>query len=585
MRNPFHVFQPPGGIIPWIGGKRIGVHCLWLWLFMLLVGTDAVEAQDMRDWLPKQGQSADHTEILEWQMVKHVQHPGLSKWCIALGDINADGFDDFAMGSGYDTTFIFLGGVPFDHDPAFFLSGGSSGIAFGDLNGDGRRDLITGVDLENRELDPEKRGRISVYFGRETAPYLGPEPDLVIRGDSSQYWGSHSFPEGGGRRSGMQILDFNGDGYDDLLTQTLTGRLPVMYQPIIFYGGPGLDTIPDVEIPGVERGSSNRYPMDILIGDLNGDGCDDILLQGSAIDSGIRVYYWDLFLGNREGKAERPYRTLRSDIGWSPLQSGQSAVYDTNNDGIDDIVDAGTHRRYGDPLVFLGSYELPENIEPNDSIPNPWTTEGGILGARRICPVGDMNGDGTRDLLIGWATYFIPDGTLYYLYPMQPAGLIREHTGHIGMIPNEDYVVVGAYDVGDVNGDGFDDFAVCGRGLSWPPTIGWQSTRRFIICLGASNLRTDVPPLASPSALSMELFPNPVLGGAGTVTLRPHGIVPGTVMLEVIDALGRVVISRDDEVLSTPSELTLSVSGLHPGSYVVYLCQGNTMAQSMLTIF
>jgi hypothetical protein len=96
-----------------------------------------------REWLPRQTQYCDHTQILEWQTVTHYEHPVFSKWCCALGDIDADEYDDFAMGSGYDTTFIFLGGDPFNHDPAYFLSGGSTGLVSADFNSDGFEDLLT----------------------------------------------------------------------------------------------------------------------------------------------------------------------------------------------------------------------------------------------------------------------------------------------------------------------------------------------------------------------------------------------------------------------------------------------------------
>jgi hypothetical protein len=539
----------------------------------------------MQDWLPKLGQSADHTQIIEWVTVTHYEHPGFSKWCLALGDINEDGYDDFAIGSGYDTTFIFIGGDPFDHEPAFFLSGGASGLACGDFNGDGRRDLVTAVAFKNRDLDPEKRGRISVYFGKDTSPFLGPEPDLLMRGDSTQYWGSASFPgPDGNHRSGLQVLDFNGDGYDDLLTQTRTGQLPLMYQPIIFFGGPGFDTIPDVEIQGIIHGSQTGYPMDILVGDLNGDRCDDVLLHGNYLESSTRVNYWDLFLGNREGTPSAPYRMLRSDTGWSPEKDGVSAIFDVNGDGIDDIIDGEEHRNYGDPLVFLGSNELSENIEPNDSIPNPWPVQYGIVGARSIHPVGDMNGDGTRDLLISWATYFYGTASLYYLYPMRPGGLVREHSGHIGMIPEDDWVINGAYDIGDVNGDGYDDFAVCGRGGAEPPTIGWWYTRRFTICLGARNLSTAVRPLASTQTLSTELFPNPALGGTPAVTLRLRSPASGTVTVEILDTLGRLIHRQEEDAFAVPTDMSLPISGLRPGNYFVLLRQGNAVARTVITI-
>lgn len=560
-----------------------GVRRAGVWMVLMLGLTGVVAAQNAHDRFPKESTIADHRQILEWVTVTHYEHPGFSKWCMALGDINTDGYDDFAIGTGYDTTFIFLGGDPFDHEPAFFLSGGASGLACADFNGDGRRDLVTGVAMSNSGLDPHQRGRISVYFGKETAPFLGPEPDLVMRGDTMQFWGSATFPESGDHRSGLQVIDFNGDGYDDLLTTTFIGGLNVRFNPIIFLGGPGFDTIPDVEISGIDRGNTNLYPWDILIGDLNGDGCDDVLLHGSYIESMTRVDYWDLFLGNREGMPSAPHRMLRSDTGWSPAKY-VAAVFDVNGDGIDDIIDPIVQREYGDLSVFLGSSELPVNIEPNDSIPNPWPVLGGIVSARSIHPVGDMDGDGRRDLLISWATFFCRDCSLYYLYPMGPHGLSREHTGHIGMIPHEDRVVNGAYDVGDVNGDGFDDFAVCGRGAAEPPASGWWFSRRFIICLGARNLSTAVQPLASALTLEMESYPNPVLSGMQTVTLRLRNPASGPVTVEVIDMLGRTVRRQEDELITGHTDISLSISGLHPGSYFVFLRHGNAVARTVISI-
>ena len=79
-----------------------------------------------------------------WETVVHYDHPTFANWSAPLGDINGDGYDDFAIATAMDTTFIFLGGVPFDHEPAFWLYGGGSGIDVGDFNGNGLPDLVTG---------------------------------------------------------------------------------------------------------------------------------------------------------------------------------------------------------------------------------------------------------------------------------------------------------------------------------------------------------------------------------------------------------------------------------------------------------
>ncbi|MCB2204499.1 T9SS type A sorting domain-containing protein [bacterium] len=559
--------------------KTILVAFCWLWS-LIVMHTVIGHAQSESRWLPNQETTGDW-EILEMPPVTHYEHPGFSQWCTALGDINNDGYDDFAVASSYDTTFIFLGGDTLNHEPALFLLGGTTGIASGDFNGDGRMDLATAIEWRNRDMDPDGRGEIRIFLHHEEPPHLGPHADMILRGDSGSYWGGFTFND---LRCGVQSLDFNADGYDDLLVMRYSGQVAPIYLPIIFLGGEEMDANPDIEVWPVDHGGTDIYTWDFMSGDLNGDGCDDILLCGSLYNSPIRVDYWDLFLGNKNGTNPSPYRTLRSDIGWSPRNVAGSAVYDVNNDGIDDIIDAGQHREYGDPLVFLGSPSLPEIIQPNDSIQNPWPDRYGIVGAWSIHPVGDMNGDGTKDLLISWATYLINTGSLYYLYPMYKSGLWREHSGHIGMIPDEDHVKNGAYNVGDVNGDGYDDFAVSGRGKAEPPAVGWWLTRRFIICLGAKKLSTNVESRLSANPPPVAVFPNPVPKGTSHLTLTIPIRYSGSVPVRIVNILGKLVASYEIQYRETASEYTLELPKVEAGVYVLKIGIGDDAAYSFITI-
>lgn len=568
-----------------VRGGAWGANGFRLVLFLVLVGIPVSTVMSQTDaprfQSPVSSNTSDPRLIREWVNIAHIEHPGFSRWCCALGDIDDDGYDDFAMASGYDTTFIFRGGDTLNPEPVSFVLGGSSGVVSADFNGDGHRDLATAVSWRSRTEDPDLRGRIRIYFRKSTAPFLGPEPDLELRGDSAETWGTETHFEYG---SSLWALDFNGDGIEDLLAFKWNGKLYARFTPMIFLGGSSFDAIPDVILDHPELVSHDRFAKGLLLGDLNGDNCDDVMIAGSFIKQNISsVLYWDLFLGNPEGGTQASARMLRSDIGWIP-NTTWAGIFDVNGDGIDDIVDCTWTQEYGDALVSLGSTTLPEVFIPNDSIPNPRPEMYGIRGPSLISPVGDLNGDGTRDLLIDWNTYYVPDGDLFYLFPMKSSGLVRSPTGYIGIIPRIENVRHGAHDVGDVNGDGYDDFAVLGLGRSEPPAIGWGQDRRFKIFLGAGNLQTAIPSIPVATSSAITIFPNPSPSAGGGIMLRFQGFSPGSARIELRDVLGRLLLETPTDLYAAQGDYQLPAAALAPGVYFIALCQGKTRAWQSLRI-
>jgi hypothetical protein len=515
--------------------------------------------QDRPDW-----------RIQMFADVHHREHPGFARWFCALGDVNGDGYDDFAVSSAFDTTFVFFGGDPFPHEPALILPGGRTGIASADFNGDGRLDIATAIDWINPEYNADYRGRVRVFFHKEQIPFFGPDPDMELRGPDSSGWGC--FDLATEHRSAIQILDFNGDGFSDVLLKAFDRSVPTKAKLVLLYGGPVLDGQSDLEFSGLERGDgAHHFAEDVLTGDLDGNGCDDILVYGyyfSGSGSNRLKHYWDYFPGNDQGETFRT-RTLHSDSGWSPADQF-AKIMDVNHDGYDDIIDQAVHRRYGDVLLFLGMDELPLHPRPNDSIPNIVPTIGGDVQPRVISPVGDMNGDGTKDLMVGWATYWYPTGTLYYLYPIHPWGLTEMPTGSFGTIPDEDWVDPGAYDAGDVNGDGFDDVVVLGGGRAVPSCIDC----RFQIYLGAKQMQTGVkePPLASGTAF--DVYPNPLTASHGRCTLRIREGMQGAAVIVLRNTLGKTVLRQELALTGQELDVRVQLPVLPSGYYYLNLHTG-----------
>ena len=100
-----------------------------------------------------------------------------------------------------------------------------------------------------------------------------------------QYWDDFG--------AGLAALDFNGDGYDDLVVlhrgwvpDSLVSSLPNIFQfgrLLFYYGGPGFDSVADFTIEGTYSGhlNSGQYGTYLAdLGDVNGDGYEDLGVRG-----------------------------------------------------------------------------------------------------------------------------------------------------------------------------------------------------------------------------------------------------------------------------------------------------------------
>ncbi|MBE0556314.1 MAG: hypothetical protein IH628_03695 [Proteobacteria bacterium] len=312
------------------------------------------------------------------------------------------------------------------------------------------------------------------------------------------------------------------------------------------------------------------------VGDINGDGCDDILIRGRLPGALGGYYYWDMFLGNPEWRHATPDRVLLGDeTGWEP-EPGM-VMMDVDNDGYCDIIDQQLSKPfdyawYGNVLVFRGGPELSEVILPNDSIPNLNPFEYGDRSVMYGLLVGDMNGDGTPDLILDWSDGIVANFMHY------PGGRDwRSPMGYFGTNPTLNYVGNWLEPVGDVNGDGYEDVLQPGQSFK----IGGgnlDQACRFYLWSGAPQLRPKPSAVegASPSSTRLELAPNP-LAPDTPLHLDAGGFRPGAITLVVTDLLGRTRYSAELESTDGKVRRSLGKLGLSPGIYLVSLQQGKLM--------
>jgi len=255
--------------------------------------------------------------------------------------------------------------------------------------------------------------------------------------------------------------DLNGDGFDDIAvgstpwpTSTLPGKVD------IYYGSTsGLSLTPDLTITGSQAGA--QFGSVMSAGDVNADGFDDLLVGAAAFDNG----------NSNEGKVFLYYGSssgLNASEGWSFEGNSDDAKLgslnikpygDINRDGYSDILisSLGYQSGIGRTYAFYGSSDglgtTPSWVVTGDQA-------GSSFGVASV--LGDVNNDGYLDVGIGAQLYDngqTNEGRAFVYYGSS-SGLSHEPDwiveGNISGL-NMGFQIAPA---GDVNNDGFSDFAV-----------------------------------------------------------------------------------------------------------------------------
>lgn len=249
---------------------------------------------------------------------------------------------------------------------------------------------------------------------------------------------------------GLASLDFNGDGIKDLAVQEANWNPTESFDPSqrygrikLYWGGTDFDTIPDFSIFGSADLLLNYGYCEIInAGDVNNDGIEDLAITAKSLSS-MKVM---IFFG-RQQPVETPDVMFQFSIFSSQRVEKLRWIGDINADGYDDIGLVTGNWDY-DILVNVilgGSFTMGElyDINSHELI--------------MISGIGDVNGDGVSDYHIkyplvsmDWLQSGLSVHYGSYTFPELDSLVICPNTNS--------YVQDYAAALGDVNGDGIDDF-------------------------------------------------------------------------------------------------------------------------------
>lgn len=414
------------------------------------------------------------------------------------GDINGDGFGDIIVGASNYTlddthegmAYAYYGAASgLSAEPAWenacmqaSAQYGYSLAGAGDINGDGYDDFAVGAPFYDNGLGAE--GRVFLFRGTSSGP------------DSTPAWavsGSQLDAQFGFALS--MAGDLNGDGYGDLAvgapyfdgTGNDTGRI------YLYQGSPaGLPLSPSLILEGDQPGENLGYSV-AAAGDVNGDGLGDLLAGSPSYDDAYpEEGRTQLYLGDPSGLSATPAWTVTGQQNGARLGAALASAGDINRDARSDVVigvpgysNAYTHA--GAALAYFGNAEG-LNLTPI------WMGQGEQNGANYgacVSPAGDVNGDGYADILIGephYANAQINEGRAHAYYG-SPAGFSSlaqwkieggQADGLLG------HALAGA---GDVNGDGFGDVLIGAPGFSG----AYAAEGRMTAFLGSSTGLCNAP--------------------------------------------------------------------------------------------
>jgi hypothetical protein len=338
-----------------------------------------------------------------------------------------------------------------------------------DFNGDGLADIA----VSSYAADGGK-GRAYVFYSNFA-------PTTVLKPTQPDEW---VFSWNGVASAG----DVNGDGFADLVVGAIGSTTSTPGRFHVYYGGPnGIPTQPSATFLAPDAGDP-FFGNAKGVGDVNGDGYADVLATDWAYGNSVGRAY--LYPGSATGLRTNPIVLDSPDPnGVDEFGEWFGPVGDFNADGYADFVISAPLKENGPAYtgawIYFGHAAGPGWATLLTRY--PLRTDSNRPLAGEIADPGDVDGDGFTDVVVrGWngagQELMVAYGTNDYHAP----DLLQAH---------ETFIDGNAPRLGDVNGDGRDDFVV-GTPSEAPVQVG------------SISVYSGGPRGSAPSLLSVTMDPD-----------------------------------------------------------------------------
>lgn len=326
---------------------------------------------------------------------------------LAVGDLNSDGLPDIAVGGsisndGQGATVVVynLGNgrfsAPVEIAAGYYGGTNEESVAIGDINDDGRADLVVlapgGIDYLLQQSDgtlgpivlvPDGGAACAGIDDLSIAPLFGdPVPSVLTTGSYCYGKASIFRPVPGGTfdlvssivfpgtmPENILAADLTGDGIADLVSDNWTTPHAMLVEP-----GRADGTFGTTQVYPL-----SQQPTGMSVGDLNDDARPDVVaLHENALD--VFFQQTDGSLGTQ--------RTL------SAANSVQTlTIADIDGDGLNDLVTTGSYMNGADGSTHdtLGLFPQRDALASEYIYP--------VTSGSEATAVADMNGDGMADIV------------------------------------------------------------------------------------------------------------------------------------------------------------------------------------------
>lgn len=368
--------------------------------YTLVLGTSGYGARDLYGNVVQLPIAARFTTDYGRFSAPVALQPEAGAEAVAVGDVNSDGRQDVVLAVGYDAvdTQAFrlavyhqqaAGGLPVA--PQWIATRATYGcrptsVAVGDVNGDGRNDVV--LAEFGCGVEVFLQGADGVL---RAGPFLPSAQSFLVR-----------------------LTDFNADGRLDLIAVGWSDSVARVWLQSV--GG----ALEEAGTPAVETQGWGT----LAVGDLDGDGRADFVVTSGQ---GDRTRAVGVVLQHGDGSFAPPVYLAATSL---TINQGV-AIGDVDSDGRAELVVAvddhiGLWRVQAGTLVYAGELATAGGVGP--------------------LTLADVNGDGRRDLVIAHG-----GGAGVGLYLQQPGGALGSESRYIGYAPWPQPDVLA---VADISGDG-----------------------------------------------------------------------------------------------------------------------------------